>query len=171
MKVNWDKTDGIWLGEWSNNPPFTQAPNTPIKFIDNLNNYHTKLRYLGVNIGNNKINSAWTTIQTKINDTMAQRQNKNTTIMGKILVANACIVGMINYTVMHNTITKTAIAQMKKTINKHTCGSNTNIRYENITLQRSHGNIVTLIDIEKHVETLQATQTIKFINKTKIFDD
>ena len=31
MKVNWDKTDGIWFGEWSNNPPFTQAPNTPIK--------------------------------------------------------------------------------------------------------------------------------------------
>jgi len=102
---------------------------------------------------------------------MIQRKNKNTTIMGRILVANACIVGMINYTVVHNTITSTAIKQMKRTIKKYTCGSNSNIRYDNITLQRSHGNIVTLIDIEKHVETLQATHVIKFINKIKTYDD
>ena len=86
MEVNWDKTDGIWLGSWACNPPFTKylPPNAiiPIKFtetVDNQEVYIRKLKYLGIHAGFVPADFDWDRIKDKLKQTLTAGKSPNIT--------------------------------------------------------------------------------------------
>ena len=88
MKINWDKTDLLLLGQWAKTPP-PLPPNTPF----NTPNPQTPIRYLGVMIGNNvPLDIEWTKISDKLSQEVKRvLSNKWTSLTTRILHTNTIV--------------------------------------------------------------------------------
>ena len=81
------------------------------------------------------------------------------------MIANSCIIGQFNYTVMHNFISKYNQSVMFKTVKRLVTGSYNLIDISTLMANREHGSIVQLIDVNKHFDTMRAPFMIHTINE------
>lgn len=163
MKINWEKTEGIFLGAWAENPPYMQAflgPLTPIRFVNSHNEYIRKLKYLGINTGYTKQNEGWLKLKSQILQDTYKSFSKDESDIGKVTKTNAVLIGKINYTSACEYISKPAKKQMAKAIKLATSGAHPILPHHILLTQPCNGNIVTLIDIHKHLHTLHAKPLI-----------
>ena len=114
MRVNWDKTDGMYIGSNTERPPapevtrnHTDGTSTTISFAQKIYSnapgalrdahrlqYHTRLRYLGVIIGTSlPADHNWHVIKSNIEATINNRLIHDTTDVGKVINCNPCVIG------------------------------------------------------------------------------
>ena len=178
MKVNWDKTDGMYIGTNARNPTrpsvtvnhddgthttvhfakCKQLPRTPGQPARTVTVYNTLLRYLGIYTGTAQTeNCNWNKTKEAIRKTVEGRLQHETTDIGKVINCNPCVVGAANYVLsLASDTTLAAINELDKLTFLSVSGSKPILDPVTLYAQPHQGFPVTKLHTQRHIEALQA---------------
>ena len=165
MRINWDKTVGMWIGDWMKRPPHSQlqvSPTHTIKFIDHHGQYITKLRYLGITCGHVAPAEGWHAARDTILATTTARISPGETDRGRVLIGNAVFIGKINFSVAAEVIPQADRTEMAKLLRFAVSGKRQTILNHKVLLSGpAEGNPIRLVDVKRHVTTLHAKPVVR----------
>ena len=114
MRINWDKTLGIWAGKWANSPP--NIPGLQFNFIGP----NELTRYLGIMIGNPHYPDVmFSLLKDKLNSALSARQMHFMSDIGRTLAANSCLLGKIVYPASYILFNNKCIDKLRAIIHKY----------------------------------------------------
>ena len=185
MRVNWDKTDGMYIGSNVARPPTPEVTrqhadgtSTTISFAEKIYNhapgahpgayrlqYHTRLRYLGVIIGTSlPADHNWHMIKSNIENTITNRLTYETTDVGKVINCNPCVIGAANYVLSHaGDTTDAATLQLDRMAKRAVSGRCPILDPQVLMMQPKQGNPVPRLHTQRHVNALIATPMYNLI--------
>ena len=165
MKINWDKTDLLLLGQWAKTPPIL-----PPNVVFNVPNPQLPIRYLGVMIGNNvPLDIGWTRISDKLSQEVKRvLSNKWISLTTRILHINAVVCSKYTYPISHTFTPPKAIEEMEKFYERAITRSRTVktslFPFQSMKNIRKHAMTVSAMDIPKYFHSLQAKPLVEMFS-------
>ena len=168
MRINLDKTVGMWIGKWKRTPPHREIQASTahtIKFIHDNGQHITKLRYLGITCAHVAPAEGWSADRDTTLASTAARISPSETGRGRVLIGNAVFIGRINFTVAAEAVPKADRGEMAKLLRFAVSGKRTTILHHKVLLSGpGDGNPIRLVDIKRHVTTLHAKPVVRIAN-------
>ena len=168
MRINWDKTIGMWIGKWMQAPPCPEirvSQTHSIKFVDDHGHYITRLRYLGIMCGHVAAAAGWRAARDAAYSNTVARISPTETDRGRVLIGNAVFVGKINFPVAAEVVPETDRNDMAKMLRFAVQGKGAKILSHKVLLSGpSDGNPIRLVDVKRHVTTLHAKPLVRIVS-------
>ena len=160
MRINWDKSHLMWLGEYRTNP-FNLPHGDQIQIIRE----NQKIRVLGIHLGHTQaLNSGWVRLKDKMTNVLNNKLLKVHNEIGDTITINAVLLGSAVFNAQYEAISRSNYATIEKWakffIRKRNSITQDAKRYQS----RHHGNPVPLIKLLDLVDTLMARWTHRILS-------
>ena len=150
---NWDKTIGMRLGHWSDNPP-QEFDNTIFKWVTQ----DDSIRALGIMVGDKSTPSkSWDKLVSKVRSFVTTNNPGNLTLMGRVNLANASMLGCLVYYLFHQFTSYNQRQQISSLMNQFTNGNKVRSQCtydDKIKAHTEGGPPVVLLDIHTMADGL-----------------
>ena len=159
MRINWEKSTLMWLGEYRNHP-FALPAGDQIQILRE----NQQLRVLGIHLGHTQtINSGWVRLKDKMNNVLNNNLLKVGNEIGDTITINAVLIGSAVFNAQYEAISRSNYATIERWakffIRKRNSLTQDAKRYQS----RHHGNPVPLIKLLDLVDTLMARWTSRIL--------
>ena len=166
MVINWDKSQGLWLGAWNTSPPKIKPPTCPLelKFILDKDPVRMLGAYLGTHI---PIENAWNRTKQKLQTSLSSVMKHCGDEIGDTITVNAILISSAIFTIRLQYIPRSKLREINKMATNFIRGKKYMVRDSQRYTSKEHGAVVPLIDIANLATTLQANWFYRILNPDK----